>query len=164
MTEDRRAGLRRKYLSLGTGELVAAAAFAVVAIAFVTPRLPAAEDARALWSALVPLLVILAQAGCYWLLARRWVEVAPMPVGLARAYLVLRLVDVVLLVAGLVGVLVWLPDHVGAALGILAIWLFGVIEYVNYFVVRLAYPIGRWAAEIGRWRKPRLMIDVASAR
>jgi hypothetical protein len=44
----------------------------------------------------------------------------------------------------------------------LIIWLFGVVEYVNYFVMRLAYPMRRWIAEVGERKTPRLMIDVRS--
>ena len=43
------------------------------------------------------------------------------------------------------------------------IWLFGVIEFINYFVMRLAYPINRWFAVVGQRRTPRLMLDVRSS-
>lgn len=59
--------LRRKYLSLGTGELVAAVVFAMVAVTVVGPRLGRPAEA-ALWSALAPLLLVLVQAvsiGCW---------------------------------------------------------------------------------------------------
>ena len=156
--------MRRKYLSLGTGELVAAAVFAVVAISVVMPRLEVPQDSAALWSALAPLLIILVQAGAYWLLARNWVELAPMPTSLAALYRAFRVLDAGLLVAGLVGVLVWLPDHVGVALAIVVVWIFGVVEYVNYFVVRLSYPIRRFPFVVGQWRTPRLVQDLNAAR
>ena len=70
--------LRRRYLSLGLGELAAAGVFAAVAVSVVMPRLEGPHDSAALWSALAPLLVVLVQAGVYWLLARGWVEQAPM--------------------------------------------------------------------------------------
>lgn len=41
-----------------------------------------------------------------------------------------------------------------------AVLLFAVVEYVNYYVARLAYPVSRWFTEVGQWRTPRLMIDV----
>ena len=156
--------MRRKYLSLGTGELVAAAVFAVVAISVVMPRLEVPQDSAALWSALAPLLIILVQAGAYWLLARNWVELAPMPTSLAAFYRAFRVLDAGFLVAGLVGVLVWLPDHVGVALAIVVVWIFGVVEYVNYFVVRLSYPIRRLPFVVGQWRTPRLVQDLNAAR
>jgi hypothetical protein len=156
--------LRRRYISLGTGELAAGAVFAAVAVTTVIPRLDDHEDQAALWSALIPLLVVLVQAGAYWLLARGWVERRPMPAALAALYRAFRVADAVLLVVGLVGVLVWLPGRPGAAVAVLATWLFAVVEYLNYFVVRLAYPVGRWLSTVGQWRTPRLVQDVRSAR
>lgn len=40
------------------------------------------------------------------------------------------------------------------------IWLFGVIEFVNYFVVRLVYAPREWLGNIGQWRTPRLVLDM----
>jgi hypothetical protein len=48
-------------------------------------------------------------------------------------------------------------------MGVLAVWVFGVLEYVNYFVVRLAYPLGRWFTTVGEWRTPRLVQDLGVA-
>jgi hypothetical protein len=157
---DRRLTSRRKYLNLGVGELVAGLVFAIVAAAFIAPRLGAASDVAALWSALIPLLVILVQAGVYWLAARSWVERRPMPAALAAVYRAFRVADAAVLAAGLIGVIVWWPESLGVALGVLAVWVFGLLEYVNYFVVRLAYPVGRWFTSVGQWRTPRLMRDV----
>ena len=112
----------------------------------------------------MPLLVILVHAGAYWLLARDWVMRGEMPRGLARLYRAFRAIDAVLLVAGLVGVLVWRPADVLGTVVILIIWLFGVIEFINYFLMRLAYPLGRWFAEVGERRTPRLMLDVRSSQ
>jgi hypothetical protein len=75
--DERRDTLRRKCLSLGAGELVAAVIFGFVAFASVTPRLRTGDERAALWSALIPLLRILIQGGIYWLLARRWVKLRP---------------------------------------------------------------------------------------
>ena len=72
--------------------------------------------------------------------------------------------DAVLLLAGLVGIIVWFPAHPFAAIGIPFVWLLGVIEYVNYFVVRLAYPPSVWFKRIGEWRTPRLLQDVRAAQ
>ncbi|QQM19614.1 hypothetical protein I7X09_16000 [Rhodococcus sp. P-2] len=146
------------------GELAAAAVFAAVAVGVVTPRLEGPQDPAALWSALSPLLVILVQAGVYWLLARGWIEVEPMPARLAALYRVFQVLDVLLLAIALLGVVIWLPDHSGTAVGVLAVWAFGVVEYVNYFVARLAYPLRRWPFEVGKWRRPQLVRDLNSAR
>lgn len=160
----RRATLRRKYLSLGAGELAAAAAFAAVTVYVVIPRLASEEDSAALWSALVPLLLILVQAGSYWLLARRWVGQASMPATLAAVYRGFRIIDVVVLAVGLLGVVLWWPDRPGTALMVVAVWVFGLLEYLNYFVVRLSYPIGRWLTSVGEWRTPRLVCDMSPTR
>lgn len=164
MVDQRRQSLRRRYLSLGLGELAAAAVFAAVAVGVVMPRLEGSQDSAALWSALAPLLVILVQAGVFWLLARGWVELESMPARLAALYRVFRVLDVLLLAIALLGVVIWLPDHSGAAVGVVAVWAFGVVEYVNYFVARLAYPLRRWPFEVGKWRRPQLVRDLNSAR
>ncbi|HXH36017.1 MAG TPA: hypothetical protein VNJ54_16685 [Plantibacter sp.] len=163
MSDERRTTRQRRYLSLGLGELTAAAVFAAVALVTVVPMFNDEQGALALWAALVPLLAILLQAGAYWLLARSWVELRPMPLRVARLFRVLRVLDAALLVAGLVGVLLWLPAQPGLAILVVLVWLFGMIEYVNYFTVRLAYPVSQWARLIGQWRTPRLMQDVRSA-
>lgn len=161
--EGRRTELRGKYVQLGTGELVAAAVFAAVAGLLITPRIdPGAVPA--LWSALTPLLVILVQGGLYWLIARTWVAASPMPAAAAGAYRVFRVADPVLLAIGLGGIVLWWPEPLPVALLIILVWAFGVIEYVNYFVVRLAYPFRRWFSEVTRWRTPRLVQDLRSAR
>lgn len=68
-----------------------------------------------------------------------------------------------MLVAGLLGVVVWWPDSAGEGMLVLAVWTFGVLEYVNYFLVRLAYPIGRWFTTVGQRRTPRLVQDLRGA-
>jgi hypothetical protein len=160
MPPDRRAALRRRYLSLGSGELAAAAVFVVLGAATIGPRLRDGSERLALWSALIPLTVILVQTGGYWLLARGWVGRAEMPEPLARLYRVLRIVNVVLLMAGLGGVIIWAPPRPWAVALAAGIWLFGVVEFCNYFVVRLAYPFARWFGEVGQWRTPRLVLDM----
>ena len=101
------------------------------------------------------------QAGIYWLLARRWVAQRPMPIGLALTYRALSVGDVAFLLAGLIGVIVWLPDQPLLALAVLAVWAFGVIEFVHYYLVRLGYPVGRWLTRVGQRRSPRLALDIS---
>lgn len=161
--DQHREAIRRRYLRLGAGELFAAAVFAYLALATI-PHTSDGDGRLALWSALTPLLVILVQAGLYWCLARSWVARRPMPAGLATLYRTFRAVDLVLLLVGIIGVITWAPDHTLLTAGIVAIWLFGVVEFANYFVVRLAYPPRRWLRTVGRWRKPRLVLDMARRR
>ena len=110
------------------------------------------------------LLVILVQAGAYWLAARSWGGTLADAPCLGR-----HLPGVPGGGCGDAGD--WSPwgDRLVARLRrhnagcAPAIWTFGVIEYVNYFVVRLAYPIGRWHRTAGQWRTPRLVQDLRGA-
>jgi hypothetical protein len=63
-------------------------------------------------------------------------------------------------VLGLAGIVRWWPAEPLAAAVVVAVWLFGVVEFLNYFVVRLAYPPARWLSEVGHWRTPRLVRDL----
>ncbi|MEU4361509.1 hypothetical protein [Promicromonospora sp. NPDC023987] len=158
-----KAQLRRTYLSLGVGELAAVAVFVVVQ-PMVANRL-GDGGGRALWWAMTPLLVILLQGSAYWLAARSWLPGAKrtgMPRGLALVYRALRLLNPLLLAACLAGMLLTGP-RAGALVLCLLVWTFGVLEYVNYFVTRLSYPVARWFALVGRWRTPALVRDVARA-
>lgn len=159
---DRRGRVIARYRSLGSGELVAAAVFAVTALFVFAPRLSDRES-LALASALVPLLVILVQAGGYWLLARAWVGRASMPTSLARIFGALRIITAVILAIGLVGVVVWWPERGLVAAAILVVWAFGAVEYVNYFVVQLARPFAAGTSSANWLRTPRLVRDMRAA-
>lgn len=87
-----------------------------------------------------------------------------MPTGLASLYRVFQVADVAMLAAGLIGVVVWLPESPVWAAAVLAIWVFAVIEYLNYFVVRLSYPPRRWFGTVTQWRTPRLVQDLRDSR
>ena len=64
---------------------------------------------------------------------------------------------------GLAVILARRPDDALWTTLFLLVWAFGVVEYVNYFVARLAYPVSRWVAAVGEWRVPRLMCDVLTS-
>ena len=153
-----RAAARKRYLSLGIGEVVAAATI-VVAGVVISAGWPG-DSTHALWSAVIPLVLVLVQGGCYWLLARRWVTLGPMPSRWGKVFGVLRIVNPGVLVLGLVGVLVWWPASPLHAGLVLFAWAFGVIEYVNYFHVRLAYPASKWLSLVRQWRTPQLVKDM----
>jgi hypothetical protein len=163
VNERQRIRARRQYLSLGLGEFVAVAVFAVCAVVAVAPRMASSTAVAALWSALLPLLLVLLQAGAYWLLARRWVGLGPMPTTLARLFRVFQVIDPLLLMAGLAGVLVWWPDDLGVTILVLTVWAFGVIEYLNYFAIRLSYPASEWLTKVRQQRLPRLVKDLRLA-
>jgi len=154
----RRTSVNLRLVNLGVGELVAAAVFALLAApAVIRAGLPAAP----VWSALAPLVVVLVQAGVYWLVRSRTNR---LPTPMAATYRVLRVVDVGLLAFGLAGIVLWWPAEPMASAAVLAVWLFGVVEFANYFVVRLAYPPTQWLAQVGRRRTPRLMKDLDLSR
>ncbi len=155
--DDRRA----TYARLGTGELAATVAFAV-AYLLLQDRFTR-DDQIALGAALTPLLLILVQAGVYWLLARRWVGAGLMPPALASTYSAMRWVNPIVLAVGL-GVLVWRTSTTGATVLGLGVWLFAAIEYLNYYVIRLAYPASQWPSLVGQRRTPQLMKDVRAGR
>lgn len=155
-----RQRLRARYLRLGTGEFAAAVVFAAVGVQ-VAPGLEELGD-WALWAALTPLIIVLVQAGGFWLLARSWVRRATMSTVLAKVYVGFGVCDVLLLLGGLIGVVAWAPNQ-WWLLGFMLVWLFGLVEFVNYFVVRLAYPARTWHTRVGNWRRPQLMVDVRRA-
>lgn len=160
MADDTGAEHRRaQFTSLGWGELLAALAFVLAAVAW-SSRLDSSGAVLALWVALVPLLVVLVQAGVYWLAARRWVGCGVMSLPMAHVYRWFRLLDPALLLAAAVVIMVVGPDGVGARVLAMGVWTFGVVEYLNYFVVRLAYPLRRWFTTVGQWRTPRLVRDL----
>lgn len=157
---DRLAPLRRRLLSLGVGEIVAAAVFAVVPSWL--PFIAADGAEAALWFSLSPLLFVLVQGGAYWLLARHHLP-EPIPRAVARVYQCFRVLDPVLLLACTVGAIVMWPGMSLSAFVIVVVWLFAVAEYINYFHIRLSYPWQTWTSQIGRWSTPRLVRDLRRA-
>ena len=101
----------------------------------------------------------------YWFAARTWLPgaVRPgMPRGVALLYRAFRVLNLVLLAVCLAGLLLTGPDIVALVLCLL-VWAFGALEYVNYFVMRLSYPVAQWLVLVGRRRTPALVRDVARA-
>lgn len=162
-TEDRRAALRRRYLSLGIGELAAVVVLAFAALTVVVPRLGSDQAVASFLVAMVPLVLVLCQAGAYWLLARTWVEVRTMPTSLARVYRALQILDVVVLFAAGVYIALDLSSTRWAGTIAVLVWLFAVVEFTNYYVVRLSYTWAKWFTTVGQWRTPRLVRDIRAA-
>ncbi|MFC8800924.1 hypothetical protein ACFT2C_24600 [Promicromonospora sp. NPDC057138] len=73
------------------------------------------------------------------------------------------MLDVVLLAVCLVGVLMT-GSGASALVLCLLVWASEALEYVNYFVVRLSYPVATWFALVGRRGRPALVRDLARAR
>lgn len=156
------AARRRTYLSLGLGEWAAAGVFVAMAWLQVGPRLVTGE-AKVLWAALLPLVVILVVAGAYWLIARARLGAGPLLLAVAQALRVARVGTALLLLGSLVAIVAWWPQRLGVGIAAGVIWLFALMEWVNYFAVRLAYPWRQWASRVGQRRTPQLIRDVRAA-
>lgn len=163
---ERRLGrARQRYLSLGLGELTAAALGIVLAVGILPPYFDGPGEKIGLWSALGPLLLILLHAGVYWLLARSQLgrPLPTLPRWFARRTRNAIAIHPILLLAGFGGLIATFP-HQPFAIGFaVIIWVLGVLEYINYFIVRISYPWYAWTAEVGRRRTPRLIKDVRSS-
>ena len=159
MQSERRERHVRQYRRLGWGEWCAACVFVYVTAFSLDDGLASLDATAAVWWALMPLLAVLVQAGAYWLAARSWVGVSSMPRLAALAVLMLRPLNVIALIAAAVGIAVtWPSSNAGAILAV-AIWLFAVAEFANYFVIRLAYRPRDVLRGIATRRTPRLMLD-----
>lgn len=161
--DHRRSALRRKCLSLGLGDLAAVAVFVYAAFGVVAPRLVSAQAGMSFLVGVASLVLVLSQAGAYWLLARTWVQVRPMPRRLARLYRAFQVLDVFVLVVAGAYIAVHLSSTRWAGVLAAAVWLFAVVEFANYYVVRLSYPWGQWLTMVGQWRTPRLIQDLRTA-
>ena len=142
-TANRRAALRRRYLSLGLSEFATVAVFVYAALRVVVPRLGSDQAVASFLVAAVPPVLFLSQTAAYWLLARTWVEVRSMPRVLARLYRTLQVLDVLVLLAA--GVYIAVDPSTTRWAGTMAalVWLFAVVEFTNYYVMRLSYPLGQ---------------------
>jgi hypothetical protein len=110
--------------------------------------------------ATVGLVLVLIEGGCFWLLARSWGPRGRMPRAVARIYLALRWATPLILVLSAVGLAMRWPNLPHArVLGVIAV-SFGVVEYVNYFIRRVSYPVATWWRDVRRLRQPRLIRDV----
>ncbi|MGB3258765.1 MAG: hypothetical protein WBG89_05145 [Ornithinimicrobium sp.] len=162
VNKGRRSQLRRKYLSLGLGELFAVTLFIWVVFLWSNLELFSDQERRSFLAGFAGLVIVLTQAGMYWLLARRWVEVRPMPRQLARLYRLFQVFDVLVLLAAGAYIAVHLPRTGWAGIASVTVWLFAVVEFVNYYMVRLSYPWTQWLGKVTQWRTPRLVQDLRS--
>lgn len=154
---EHRQRLRRQYLSTGLGELVATAVFVILLSTTLLPDAP--EQRLAISIAFLPFALSVVPGGIYWLLARVWVLKERPPTWFGRVYRIVRWIGAITIVVTLPLALL-LHVSIGTTMFALVIWAFGLVEYLNYFVVRLAYPWTRWVAEVGAWRTPRLVRDL----
>lgn len=141
---------------MGTAVILAVAAFV-----FVPRRDPA--DRPAFLLSLLPLVAVLLQGAAYWWLASRWAVTGRMGPRTAATYRAFRALDPLLWTACLLGVVLLGPSGGAAALCGIAL-LFGAVEYLNYYVVRLSYPWAEWLGGVGRLSTPRLVRDLRTSR
>lgn len=82
-----------------------------------------------------------------------------MPARVASLYRFFRVFDLPLLAVSLLVILLWAPSALTLALA-LAIWSFATLEYLNYFLIRLAYSPSHWLRDVSRNQTPRLLRDL----
>lgn len=161
-TAARRGLARHRLRRIAVGEAVATAVIVAVAAFSVAPRL-APEDRLAFALSLVPLAAVLVQGTAYWWLAGGWAVGGRMGPGVAAAYRAFRVVDPVLWAGCLIAVVLLAPQAGAAVLCGIGL-VFGLVEYVNYYVARLSYPWTEWLGSVARWSTPRLVRDLRAAR
>lgn len=86
-----------------------------------------------------------------------------MPRSLARLYRTLQVLDVLVLLAAGIYIAVDLSSTRWAGTMAVLVWLFAVVEFTNYYVVRLSYPWAKWFTKVGQWRTARLVQDLRAA-
>lgn len=156
-----RTAIRRRYLSLGLGELAAAASVGVVWYLVVRRY----DDTATVVVALAVLAWVLVQGGAYWLVALRWIPGGRMPSSVASIHRVFRIVNIGMLAGAAAGIVWWFPSSsVPARVFGVLLWLFAVAEYVNYFWVRLSYPSSQWVTGVRAWRPSRLARDLSAPK
>ena len=151
--------VRKELVSLCLGELAAVLSF-WLCFFLLKNRL---GDWRSLVSILYPLSLltfILLQGSIYWAILIRRLSNPQFGSGnVPKIYGVLRILDLVLLISGF-PFIVWNTQNVQVAILATLIHLFALIEWVNYFLVRLSYslnPLVLWKRIVkGKLEKSRI--------
>lgn len=132
--------VRKELVSLCLGELAAVLSF-WLCFFLLKNRL---GDWRSLVSILYPLSLltfILLQGSIYWAILIRRLSNPQFGNGnIPKIYGVLRILDLVLLISGF-PFIVWYSQSVRVAIIATLIQLFALIEWVNYFLLRLSYSL-----------------------
>lgn len=130
--------LKKELIRLGTGELAAIVSFW---LCFFTIKVWLV-DTKMMILILYPLFVlsfILIQGSIYWfILLRRMSNSLFLVKYTGNTYRILKVMDVALLCMGIPIILLNRSNIVVTALSAF-IWLFSVIEWINYYIVRLSY-------------------------
>ena len=132
--------VKKELLSLCLGELAAALSF-WLCFFLLKNRL---GDVNSLVTILYPLSLltfILLQGSIYWaILIRRLSKPQFGSASVPKLYGCFRILDLVLLISGF-PFIVWNTQSVQVAIIVMLIQLFALIEWVNYFLVRLSYSL-----------------------
>ena len=142
--------LRRKFLSLAVGELTAVMVFAYVYRQYWHTNGPLSLGTT---YAFLVLEFLLLQGSAYWaswLVESRRAERTAIVFG----YRILRVLNLLLLT--LLPFVLLLKNFSSGLAIVLAI--FALVEYINYFVVRLAFPLTEFLNRLIRWRFPRSLL------
>lgn len=159
-----RQRLERRLLSLSAGELVSTLLFATLWLtypSYVDWTVPFLTDSLAVFAFAI-LEFVLLQGSLYWLLKRRRIMAGG---GLAltheqiRLFSYFRRLNALLLLIGIGGALyAFWARPLTFALWYCALYLFALIEYINYYHIRLSYP---WREMVKtllslHWRRSKL--------
>lgn len=132
--------MRQRLTNLASGELAAVLVFWINFFLFKNGL----TSAKALLSIALPLsllsFILLQGSVFWWILIQRMAKPSFAEKSAGRIYRILRILDVLILGLAL-PVLFLLFSDVYTSLLSLAIWLFAVIEWVNYYQVQLSYSL-----------------------
>lgn len=132
--------VRKELVSLCLGELAAALSF-WLCFFLLKNRL---GDVNSLITILYPLSLlafILLQGSIYWAILIRRLSKPQFGIGnVPKLYGVLRILDLVLLISGF-PFIVWNAQSVLVTILAMLIQLFALIEWLNYYIVRLSYSL-----------------------
>lgn len=130
--------LKKELTNLCVGELAAVVSFW---LCFFTIKVWLV-DKKMMILILYPLLVlsfILVQGSVYWfILLRRMSTPKFLSAYVANIYRILKIIDAILLCIGIPIILLNYSNIAVTTLSVF-IWLFSIIEWINYYVVRLSY-------------------------
>lgn len=133
-----REKIKKELTSLCTGELAAVISFWFCFFMYKKWLV----DPKMMIQIMYPLLVvsfILIQGSVYWfVLLRRMSNSKFLLEYIVKIYRIFKIIDIILLC---IGILIIVLNYSNIAVTILSvfIWLFSIIEWINYYVVRLSY-------------------------
>ena len=134
--------LKQEFIYLASGESISVVLFCIVYVLYTKPETRFATSSAVLYFPLLILNLILLQGSIYWLncLKRIQKKKALETQLLAPLYKGLKMLDFIMLLA-YIPIWIWsfrVSSSSNIIIGVL-LWLFAIIEFVNYFYYRLSY-------------------------